>query len=97
MEASKRRTALLYGLRRTRENLVHVDTTHLIEALGLEGAEKLVKNMTAMISATRPAYSTREVVVRNGYCAVVREECILELEKKNVQEAKSAIDRRMGR
>lgn len=97
MEGVKRRIQLLHGLRRTRDDTVYLDVTHLIEAVGLEVAERLIKNMAGMVAATRPAYSTTELIIRNGHCTVDRETCILEIERRNIAEAKSAIDRRMGR
>ena len=97
MESAKRRSELLYGLRRTREDTVHIDVTHLIEAVGLEISERLIKNMSGMVAATRPAYSTTEVIVRNGNCTVDREDCIMEIERRMITEAKLSIERRTGR
>ena len=96
MESSKRRRELMIGLTGTREAVVCVEVTHLIEAVGLNKAERLIAALAGMKATVRSPYSSRERVIRCGNCVVSREQVIDAIQEATFKENKSIIDRARG-
>ena len=93
MSDDQRRRELLYGLRRTQEDKVVIDVSHLIQAVGLDEAETLVEDLAELQEAVTTPYSSRERIVRHGYCVVNRNLAVEALERKTVELNKALIDK----
>jgi len=93
MSDDQRRRELLYGLRRTSEEKVVIDVSHLIQSIGLDEAETLVEDLAEIHEAVTTPYSSRERIVRHGYCVVTRALAVEALERKTVEINKALIDK----
>lgn len=100
MSDEQRRDELIMGLAATAHEKVFVNVSHLIQAIGLNEAEKLVESLTdieeANALAFRPNSTLRARYVRSGMAQIDRGLALEACRKAKQDATKKAIQRKLN-
>ena len=101
MSDEQRRDELIMGLAATTHDKVFVNVSHLIQAIGMNEAEKLVESLTDFeetnVLAFRPRSTLRAKYYRAGICQIDRELALEACKKAKQDSAKKAIERKLNK